>query len=136
MKPPPPMFPALGWGTASAKAVATAASTADPPFDSTAAPASHAGADVQTTSPFFEGTPSSGAASIAETAGKARVITARNTATRRGLVTFTMAAAYTRLRPHVTGAGYGEAGPRPPAWMRGSHYTAHGLAQPKLRIRN
>ena len=32
MKPPPPMLPALGCVTASAKAVATAASTAEPPF--------------------------------------------------------------------------------------------------------
>ena len=31
MKPPPPILPALGWTTASAKAVATAASTAVPP---------------------------------------------------------------------------------------------------------
>ena len=51
MKPPPPMLPALGCVTASANAVATAASTAFPPRASTAAPASHAGADVQTTPP-------------------------------------------------------------------------------------
>ena len=57
MKPPPPMLPALGSVTASAKAVATAASTALPPLARTAAPASHAGADVHTTSPSFDETP-------------------------------------------------------------------------------
>ena len=55
MKPPPPMLPADGWVTASANAVATAASTALPPFASTVAPASHAGAETQTTSPSFDG---------------------------------------------------------------------------------
>ena len=54
MKPPPPMLPALGCVTASANAVATAASTAMPPLARTAAPASQAGADVQTTSPSFD----------------------------------------------------------------------------------
>ena len=38
MKPPPPMLPAVGWTTASAKAVATAASTAVPPAAMTSAP--------------------------------------------------------------------------------------------------
>src|SRR5262245_14331042 len=38
MKPPPPMLPADGCTTASAKAVATAASTAVPPSSSTRAP--------------------------------------------------------------------------------------------------
>src|SRR5829696_1590967 len=71
MNPPPPMLPALGSVTASANAVATAASTALPPLASTAAPASHAGADVQTTSPFFDDTASSGAA-FGRAAGSAR----------------------------------------------------------------
>ena len=62
MKPPPPMLPALGCVTASANAVATAASTALPPVASTDAPASHAGADVQTTRPSLDGTPRSAAA--------------------------------------------------------------------------
>ena len=57
MKPPPPMLPALGCVTASANAVATAASTALPPLARIAAPASHAGADVQTTIPSLDGTP-------------------------------------------------------------------------------
>src|SRR5437588_3854937 len=61
MNPPPPMLPALGCVTASANAVATAASTAFPPLARIAAPASHAGDDVHTTSPFFDETPSSGA---------------------------------------------------------------------------
>src|SRR4051812_32351243 len=38
MKPPPPMLPALGWVTASAKAVATAASIAVPPAAIISAP--------------------------------------------------------------------------------------------------
>jgi hypothetical protein len=37
-KPPPPMFPALGWVTASASAVAIAASTALPPAARTSCP--------------------------------------------------------------------------------------------------
>src|SRR3954447_21875720 len=64
MNPPPPMLPALGWVTASAKAVATAASTAVPPLARTPAPASHAGADVHTTRPSLDETPWSGAASV------------------------------------------------------------------------
>src|SRR6476661_8915817 len=62
MNPPPPMLPALGSVTARANAVATAASTALPPFARTAAPASQAGADVQTTRPSFDAIPASGAA--------------------------------------------------------------------------
>src|SRR5687767_10886686 len=58
MKPPPPMLPALGCVTASANAVATAASTALP-WTSIEAPASQAGAETQTTRPSFEGTPRS-----------------------------------------------------------------------------
>src|SRR5262245_18781147 len=59
MKPPPPRLPAAGWVTARAKPVATAASTALPPFARTDAPASHAGADTQTTRPSLEGVPRS-----------------------------------------------------------------------------
>src|SRR5689334_22654448 len=66
MKPPPPMLPALGCVTASAKAVATAASTALPPRARIAAPASHAGADVHTTRPSLDETPWSGAVSMAD----------------------------------------------------------------------
>src|SRR6516164_689177 len=66
MKPPPPMLPALGCVTASANAVATAASTASPPLARTAAPASHAGDEVHTTSPSFDETPSSGAVRTAD----------------------------------------------------------------------
>src|SRR3954471_9213132 len=54
MKPPPPMFPALGCVTASAKAVATAASTALPPFLRMAAPTSEAIEVVDTTIPRFD----------------------------------------------------------------------------------
>src|SRR5438067_4810243 len=77
MKPPPPILPALGCVTASANAVATAASTADPPLARTAAPASHAGLDVQTTRPSFEGTASSGAATSASGAGTSASTRAR-----------------------------------------------------------
>src|SRR3954468_15316580 len=86
MNPPPPMLPALGWVTASAKAVATAASTADPPLASTAAPASQAGAGVETTSPPFEGTPSSGAAITPRRAGIASSSAIRGSARRRTCV--------------------------------------------------
>src|SRR5690242_200715 len=51
MNPPPPMLPALGCVTASANAVATAASTALPPLFRIAAPTSEAGADVVITIP-------------------------------------------------------------------------------------
>src|SRR5436190_13636332 len=61
MKPPPPRLPADGWVTASANAVATAASTALPPRASTLAPASQDGAETQTTRPSFDGTPRSSA---------------------------------------------------------------------------
>src|SRR3982751_6413181 len=56
MKPPPPMLPALGCVTASAKAVATAASMALPPFLRIAAPTSEAGEEVETTIPAFDAT--------------------------------------------------------------------------------
>src|SRR5438477_10150593 len=42
MKPPPPMFPACGWTTASAKPTATAASTALPPLFRISTPAAEA----------------------------------------------------------------------------------------------
>src|SRR4051812_38785943 len=61
MKPPPPRLPADGWVTASAKAVATAASTALPPCARTLAPASQEGAETQTTRPSLDGTPRSSA---------------------------------------------------------------------------
>src|ERR1035437_6776556 len=48
MKPPPPMFPALGYVTASAKPVATAASTAFPPAFMISTPASLAYFDMLT----------------------------------------------------------------------------------------
>src|SRR5579862_667567 len=57
MNPPPPMLPANGCVTASANAVATAASTALPPFANTDAPASDATSDDDTTRPVFEATP-------------------------------------------------------------------------------
>ena len=52
MKPPPPMLPANGWVTASAKPTATAASTALPPCWSTATPTSAAVASIATTMPW------------------------------------------------------------------------------------
>ncbi len=51
MNPPPPILPALGSTAASAKAVATAASTALPPSRSTATPTSVASAWSATTMP-------------------------------------------------------------------------------------
>src|SRR5262249_7367374 len=54
MNPPPPMFPASGHVTAIASAVATAASTAFPPFFSVASPTSAAGGDTHTTTPPCE----------------------------------------------------------------------------------
>src|SRR6516165_10737420 len=51
MNPPPPMLPASGHVTARANAVATAASTALPPFRRTATPTSLAGRDTLTTMP-------------------------------------------------------------------------------------
>src|SRR5262245_51178919 len=88
MKPPPPMFPALGCVTASANAVATAASTALPPFARIAAPASQAGDEVHTTSPSFDATPSSSGA----LASGASEMTARTTLNAANL--FSMATAY------------------------------------------
>src|SRR5687767_4651930 len=64
MNPPPPMFPAAGFVTASANAVATAASTAFPPCASTPAPASHDQYDVQTTVPSLATTPRSGCCDV------------------------------------------------------------------------
>src|SRR6185369_13202153 len=54
MKPPPPMLPAVGWTTASAKAVATAASTAVPPAAITSAPMRDAISFCDATMPFCE----------------------------------------------------------------------------------
>src|SRR5436190_11987374 len=54
MNPPPPMFPANGYVTASANPVATAASTALPPRERTAAPMSEAYAETETTIPAVE----------------------------------------------------------------------------------
>ena len=79
MKPPPPMLPAVGCVTASANAVATAASTALPPLARIAAPASHAGADVQTTIPSFEGTPASFCAPAGGMATNAATVAAART---------------------------------------------------------
>src|SRR6185436_12414777 len=59
MNPPPPILPALGCVTASANAVATAASTAFPPRARIEAPASQAVDDVQTTTPSLLSTPRS-----------------------------------------------------------------------------
>src|SRR4051812_48829266 len=56
MKPPPPRLPALGWVTASAKAVATAASTAFPPRARTDAPTSEASPETETTTPRRDAT--------------------------------------------------------------------------------
>src|SRR3954463_5969395 len=52
MKPPPPMLPAVGCVTASAKAVATAASTAVPPAEITSAPIFDAISFCDATMPF------------------------------------------------------------------------------------
>src|SRR5580765_7875991 len=54
MKPPPPMLPAPGYVTASAKAVATAASTALPPRRRIDAPTSDAMAELETTRPVVD----------------------------------------------------------------------------------
>ncbi len=51
MNPPPPTFPAAGHVTANARAVATAASTAFPPWLSAARPTSLAGGETVTTMP-------------------------------------------------------------------------------------
>ena len=56
MKPPPPMFPAPGYVTASANAVATAASTALPPRRRMLAPTSDAIAELEMTRPRLETT--------------------------------------------------------------------------------
>src|SRR5262245_36956692 len=56
MKPPPPRLPANGYVTASANAVATAASTAFPPFPRMLAPRSDAMPDAETTRPLFDRT--------------------------------------------------------------------------------
>src|SRR5437762_11587342 len=53
MKPPPPILPAVGWTTASANAVATAASTAVPPSLIASAPMRDAVAFCDATMPFW-----------------------------------------------------------------------------------
>ena len=77
MNPPPPMFPAMGYVTAIANAVATAASTALPPALRMATPTSAAGADAHTTMPFRASTH---LASVGVSAGdgSVRKTTARN----------------------------------------------------------
>src|SRR5205807_2650725 len=62
MNPPPPMLPATGYVTASAKATATAASTALPPDLRTDTPTSAAGGDAQTTMPCRASTAREGSA--------------------------------------------------------------------------
>src|SRR6516162_8059309 len=52
MYPPPPRFPAPGCVTASAKPVATAASTAFPPFFKMSRPTFEATGSTDTTAPF------------------------------------------------------------------------------------
>src|SRR5437868_695138 len=52
MNPPPPMLPAAGYVTASANAVATAASTALPPALRTDTPAADASGQTETTTPL------------------------------------------------------------------------------------
>ena len=59
MKPPPPMLPAVGYVTAIANAVATAASTALPPMVRISAPMSDASPVAETTTPVRELTPKS-----------------------------------------------------------------------------
>jgi hypothetical protein len=56
MKPPPPRLPAAGYVTASAKAVATAASTALPPCLRMDTPTSDAGPETDTTTPLWHST--------------------------------------------------------------------------------
>src|SRR5688572_9954651 len=52
MKPPPPMLPAVGWVTLSAKPTATAASTALPPFFKISTPTSLAAPSALLTAPW------------------------------------------------------------------------------------
>ena len=54
MNPPPPILPAAGCVTASAKAVAIAASTALPPDLRTRNPASEPGCETETTTPLLK----------------------------------------------------------------------------------
>src|SRR5438094_961686 len=65
MKPPPPMLPAYGCVTASAKPTATAASTALPPAWRISSPASEACASLVTTIPCRAATGSNASAGIA-----------------------------------------------------------------------
>src|SRR5262249_29960352 len=69
MNPPPPRFPAAGWVTASANPVATAASTAFPPFFRMARPTLDAMGSTDATAPFGNDTiPAGGFASCNEAA--------------------------------------------------------------------
>src|SRR3990172_1543437 len=72
MKPPPPRFPAEGWVTARAKATATAASTALPPWRRISIPASAAKGSAATTIPFVPRATSGGGLCAAAGAGPAR----------------------------------------------------------------
>src|SRR5262249_38499918 len=78
MNPPPPMLPAKGCVTASANAVATAASTALPPLARIDAPTSEAMSDDDTTSPVVEATPGLLAVWDARPAGRTSSRTARH----------------------------------------------------------
>src|SRR2546422_6825598 len=71
------MLPAVGWTTASANAVATAASTAVPPFLIASAPMREAISFCDATIPFCARTGTEPATSVVETTAHARV-TIRN----------------------------------------------------------
>src|SRR5688500_7015954 len=101
MKPPPPMLPAVGYVTAMAKAVATAASTAVPPRARIAAPMSDAKSDEDTTTPSFAATPRSGGCDAGDVCGPG---TSAPTSPSRQIVVF-MAASGTASLPQVTRRG-------------------------------
>src|SRR5205814_5365424 len=67
MKPPPPILPAVGWTTASANAVATAASTAVPPSLIASAPMRDAISFCDATMPSFARIGTDPARSVRET---------------------------------------------------------------------
>src|ERR1043166_6305172 len=85
MNPPPPMFPAAGGVTASADAVATAATTALPPLRRTAAPTSEAIPSTETTSPVLESTGGGTALRGWAAAGAANRTAARPKRRQRGM---------------------------------------------------
>src|SRR5439155_15452241 len=72
MKPPPPMLPAVGWTTASANAVATAASTAVPPSLIASAPMREAISFCEAAMPSFARIGTDPARSVIETNAQAR----------------------------------------------------------------